>query len=172
MPRHYYPSKFHLDNRVRYFLWSSEVEGEDDIDRDQVWTQNGIAPTFATLAFVDEWARQQLQVSFVDEGEPILHDLSSVARWLRLKKSRSARQIPLSKCLAAWNIFSDLARGLETHFSGDAPQHFRLKDKLYGDSLRWMLVDPNQRFHFSGAEIQTLHDVLDEGLKLWRAHVR
>lgn len=166
MPREYFPSKFHLDNRTRYFLWSSDdtVEG----DQDEVWTRDGIAPTFATLSQVETFAREEVGVSLAQEGEPGSHDLTFVASWLGLSKQRRARVIHARKDLEAWNIFSDLARSLKAPFVGDSRELNEL----------WMLLfwgDPRKIGHYprwSGAQLQTLHNVLDEGLKLWRAHVR
>lgn len=125
MPRQYFPSKFHLDNRTRYFLWSSDDQTEGDCD--QVWTRNGVAPTFATLAQVEAFAREEVGVVPLNEGEPLLHDLSVVARWLQLSKQRRARQVQADCCLGAWNIFGDLARGLKMPFSGATSVH----DELY-----------------------------------------
>lgn len=172
MPREYFPSRFHLDNRTRYFLWSSEDLG-DDIDHDEVWTRDGIAPTFATLAQVETFARDELGVSPIDEGEPPIHDLTSVARWLRLKKSHRARQVDAGECLAAWNIFADLARSLNVPFSGSDEAHKPIYTKLFfGDFCWFKIADSRRMYHWSGADIKKLHTVLDEGLKLWRRHVR
>jgi hypothetical protein len=173
MPREYFPSKFHLDNRVRYFLWSSDNLG-DDIDHDEVWTRNGLAPTFATLEHARMFACDELGLSPIDEGEPLLHDLTSVAHWLRLKKSHRARQVHARQCLAAWNIFSDLARSLHLPFRGDEDLHTSTWSKLlWGEnSFSLEITDPRRLFRWTGAEIREIHAVLDEGLKLWRAHVR
>ncbi len=166
MPREYFPSKFYLDNRTRYFLWSSDNTAKGD--QDEVWTRDDIAPTFATLAQVEASARDEVGVLFAQQGEPLLHDLNYVSRWLRLSKQRRARVVHASDDLEAWNIFSDLARGLNKPFVGDS---HKLNDL-------WMMLfwgDPNDVGHYprwSGEQLQTLHDVLNEGLKLWRAHVR
>jgi len=64
MTREYFPSKFYLDNRTRYFLWSTEVDNPEGGDRDEVWTRGGIAPTFATLAGVEQFAREEVGVAF------------------------------------------------------------------------------------------------------------
>lgn len=168
MTREYFPSKFYLDNRTRYFLWSSEVDNPEGGDRDEVWTRGGIAPTFATLAGGEQFAREEVGVSFAQEGEPLLHDLDYVARWLRMSKQRRARVVHAHDDLLAWNIFSDLARSAEAPFSGYA--------RTYNDVYMMLFWgDPNKVGTYprwSGAQLQTLHDVMDEGLKLWRAHVR
>ncbi len=167
MPREYFSSKFQLDNRRRYFLWSS-VHGEGDVDCDEVWTQNGVAPTFATLAQLETFAREEVGVSFAEHGEPRVQDLCWVARWLQHGKSRRSRSVRPQTMLSAWNIFSDLARSLEVPFHGDSRGLTGLWDML-------LFGDPHKigRYpRWSGAELQTLHDVLKEGLKLWRAHVR
>lgn len=166
MPREYFPSKFHLDNRLRYFLWSSDDAAEGD--QDQVWTRAGVAPTFTTLAQAETFVREGVGVSFAQEGEPRLHDLSFVARWLHLSKQHRAQVIHAREDLAAWNIFSDLARSLNVPFVGESRELNEL----------WMLLfwgDPRKIGHYprwSGAQLQTLHDVLEEGLKSWRVHVR
>ena len=164
MTREYFPSKFYLDNRTRYFLWSTEVDSEDDFDRDEVWTRDGITPTFATLAQLEQFAREEVGVRFPQEGEPLLHDLDYVARWLQRGKSKRVSYFRPRRTLDAWNIFSDLARSLHIPFAGDSSELTELWDML-------LFGDPQKpRFpRWSGHQLQMCHDVLGEGLNLWRA---
>lgn len=172
MPRQYFPSKFYLDNRTRHFLWSSDDETEGD--QDEVWTRDGVAPTFATLAQLETFAREEVGASFAEHGEPLLLDLSWVTCWLRLSKQRRARRVDASHCLAAWNIFGDLARGLKTPFGGAASRHDNLYFKVFWGNNLPSLTPPGKIYvpRWTGKELQTLHAVLEEGLKLWRERVR
>ncbi len=140
----------------------------------QVWARDEIAPTFATLAQVEAFARDDVGVTFAEQGEPLLNDLTSIDRWLHLKKSRRARRVHAWECLTAWNIFSDLARGLKIPFRGDEDVHTLTWDKLlWGhNSASIEITDSRRLFRWSGAEIEEIHAVLHEGLKLWRSHVR
>lgn len=164
MAREYFPSKFRLDNRIRYFLWSTMVESIDE-DRDEVWTRERSAPYFLTLNQALHFARQHCDGK-INTDEPLLMDLDYVTHWLRLKKMKRARQFYSPEILDAWNIFGDLARSLALPFRGDADELTPLWTKLLLGDEHWRVT------RWSGRELTTTHEVLGEGLAMWRAHFR
>lgn len=102
------------------------------------------------------------------------HDLDVLARWLRSKRRTRARHVDCCEFLAAWNLFGDLSRSLGASFDADHNRTGRIYGKLLWGSNLPSMTPPGEKFmpYWPGREVDTMHEVLSDGLALFRANVR
>ncbi|MBH9576741.1 hypothetical protein [Inhella proteolytica] len=101
MSRLYYPLPIYLDSRRQFLIWYSDVT--DGV----LLEATGTLMRFASEATLRSKA-SQLGLA-IEDGDAVLHDLSSIARSLH---SRRNRRLDCIKALQAWNLFADVAASL------------------------------------------------------------
>jgi hypothetical protein len=122
MTPQYFPLLYRLYSEERYLIWSSNDEDALVVGAD------GLIPSFKDIAQLRAYA--DVNCYRLQNEEPILHDLDWVAAWTK------APVVPIDcvKALAAWNLFSDVARSMPD--SGTAFQHLDSRPAIY-DKLFW-----------------------------------
>ncbi|WP_185270688.1 hypothetical protein [Adhaeribacter swui] len=147
-----------------------------DVDEpEEVWlNEQGQIPVFTSeIDLAIYAASKNLKI---ENEEPILHDLDAVEIWLQEPDD----YISCNDCLAAWNLFTDVAYTLMLTFNGD--KHARLRNRIY-DKLFWgnndfvgdpILGHPSGDYYFpewSKAEVCKLAKILKQGFKLFRRYI-
>jgi hypothetical protein len=89
---------YRLDAEERYLIWISDKNDSIAVDAE------GFVPSFANTTGLRAYADRNHYT--LEREEPILHDLDWVACWTK----SPVQQIDCEKALAAWNLFSDIAR--------------------------------------------------------------
>ncbi len=108
MNRIYYRLWYRLDGTDGYLIWFSN-------DNDGIVTElNGTVPSFRDQESLYAYAASH-QIE-IDAGEPLLHDLDIVARWL---SNLPSTEIDCDAFLTAWNLFHDLATSVNSNFDRD-----------------------------------------------------
>ena len=173
MIKKYYATWFRLNRADRYLIWIDKENAEND-EREEVFVdEQGRIPVFTSETDLATYAKI-IEVE-IENQEPILHDLDAVEEWLQ----EPASYLNCNDCLAAWNLFIDVAYPLKLTFIGD--KHNRLRNRIY-DKLFWgnnhfvgcpILGHPSGDYYFpewSYAEVRKLAKILKQGLKLFRRY--
>jgi hypothetical protein len=169
MERTYFASWYRLDNRDRYLIWFTAEEDNSD----GVVTSNGFMPVFNSKAELEKYAKTN-GFTRVDASEPILHNLDVIAKWLKMKKMKRARQVDCVQFLNAWNLFADISESVNGDFDSNQEQTQKIYSKLFwGNNLP--ALTPEGRFYiplWSGRELEIIHEVLKQGLLMFRKHAK
>ncbi|MDQ4139674.1 MAG: hypothetical protein M3142_04045 [Bacteroidota bacterium] len=173
MEKRYYATWFRLNQADRYLIWINKF-GEIDEPEEVLLNVQSRIPVFNCEMDLAVYAKSKNLK--IENETPILHNLDAVEEWLQQPDS----SIDCNDCLAAWNLFTDVAYTLNLTFNGD--KHARLRNKIY-DKLFWgnnifvgdpILGHPSGEFYipqWSPAEIRKLAKILKQGLKLFRRYI-
>jgi hypothetical protein len=161
----FFPLFYRLGAEDRLLIW---ISGEKDcvaVDAE------GFIPSFENDACLRAYAHQK-NYGLEDE-EPILHDLDSVASWTKAPDAR----IDCSETLAAWNLFIDVARSVPTKGTAferlDAELLNIYKKVFWGNNLP--AVTPQGEKYiptWSPEEVASLAKILIVGLDLFGSCTR
>ena len=161
----YFPLLYRLNTEDRYLIWITN-------ESDRVLTDNGgFILTFKDTKSVQSYA--ETNDYELEREEPNRHNLDSVARWLK----NTGMPVDCREVLAAWNLFSDIARSIH----GDADAFARLDarfpeiyNKVFrGNNLPSMTpegcdFDPE----WSPQELTALAEILGSGLEMFQRRTR
>ncbi len=159
----YYCLWYRLDHTDGHLIWFSN-------DNDGVVTQpDGMVPSFRDQKALHDYAT--LHQITLDPMEPLLHDLDDVARWLR--QSLSA-EVDCDILLTAWNLFGDLASSVKGDFDPDRTQTQHIYEKLFWGNNLPAITPPGKHYtpRWSDDELLLMRNVLHNGLRLFRTHVK
>jgi hypothetical protein len=153
---------FRLDRQDRYLIWfSAEADGV-------VIDHNRNIPVFDSLDFLRQFAAARA-LRIADEPA-LLHDLDAVEAWA---SSDLSNRPDCDECLAAWNLFVDVARSIGHPFDADPAVSAPLHDRLFyasstaNDALR-PDGDPVFEPAWSKLERLLLSSLLCDGLEMFR----
>lgn len=174
MERTHFALRYRLGSRDRDLIWFSHLDDRSDEDHDGVFVApGGSMPCFASLQELRAYAEAQA-LTPLDDGSHRLHDLDVLACWLHSKRRTRARHVDCPAFLSAWNLFADLSLSLGASFDADHRRTQRVYDKLFwGNNLP--ALTPPGRFYvpiWPKHEVKLMHQVLADGLTLFRASVR
>jgi hypothetical protein len=160
----YFRLLYRLGHQQRYLIWISN-------ERDGVVVDGaGLVPIFKDAEAVQTYADQNGYN--LESEQPVLHNLDWVAGWV----DEPGRSINCSEALAAWNLFSDVARSVRGRGSV-----FRRLDswfpavynKLFWGSNLPSLTPTDCHYdpEWSVEESRGLAQVLDTGLEMFRSSI-
>jgi hypothetical protein len=161
----YFALLYRLNAENRYLIW---ISNEKDF---VVADAGGLVPTFKDTTAVHAYA--ELNHYCLEDEEPILHDLDSVAAWTKTPG------VPVDRgnALAAWNLFGDVARSIRGKgiaFDQLDSQFQSIYDKVFrGNNLPSM--SPKGRHYvpeWSPGELAALAEVISAGLRLFESCTR
>jgi hypothetical protein len=169
MERTYFALWYRLDSRDRYLIWfTSERDNSDG-----VVTSSDFMSIFNSKAELEKYAQINGFMP-VDVSEPLLHNLDMIAKWLKMKKMKHARQVDCVHLLNAWNLFADVSKSVNGGFDSNQERTQKIYSKLFwGNNLP--TVTPEGRFYvplWSGRELEIIHEVLKQGLLMFRNHAK
>jgi len=163
MSNEYFNLWFRLDAHDAHLIW---FNGEPD---GVIVDANGKVACFLNDEDLLRYA-SSLNLSVKTE-EPNLHDLDSVASWL---KTENVETVDCNVFLAAWNLFDDVSRSVGGDFDADRKKTRKIYEKLFwGTNIP--VVTPEGKSYtpiWSKRELKTIRKVLGEGLSLFREKVR
>ena len=130
-------------------------------------------PVFISRAELVDYAESKDFVP-VDASDPILLNLDVVAKWIKIKKMKRARQVDCVQFLNAWNLFADLSKSINGNFDSNQDHTQKIYSKLFwGNNLP--AITPEGRFYvplWSRQELEIMHQVLKQGLLMFRQHTK
>ena len=128
MPRDYFRCLYRHKNVERFLIWFSD-------DQDGVFVDaSHRVPTFASAAALETAFPSLVGAEIVPET-PILHDLDAVESRCR---ANGPLTIDCNDILAAWNLFSDVARSV-----GDAGTSYLASDSVLGHEYEKLFFGNN-----------------------------
>jgi hypothetical protein len=158
----YFRLLYRLAREQCYLIWISN-------EKDHVVVGDaGIVPIFRDAEAIDAYADRNGYK--LESEEPVLHDLDWVVAWV----SEPTLPINCNEALAAWNLFSDVARSVHERWDD-----FRVLDSdlpivynklLWGSNLP-SLTPTDRRYdpQWSPEERRALSRVLTAGLEMFRS---
>ena len=153
----YYLISFMYQARVFYCIW---VTGAEDF----VLSNNSHIVYFQTLDEVIEYERIHNLVIKKDEDPH--YNLDKVIQWC---EDNSKFQFECDELLNVWNIFADVAHGVQKDFLGNDRKYDELYEKIF-DANGLMISDfnlCNTNLYFSSEEVADINKVLKNGLELF-----
>ncbi len=163
MSRAYYVLWYLLDTTDFYLIWFSN-------DHDGVVVlADGSVPYFASEASVHAYAL--MHQLLIEKETPILHDLDAVARWLN---RRLEHDLDCKRCLAAWNLFTDVSNSIGSDFDSDREKTSSIYDKLFfGNNLpAFTPVGEHYTPEWDNDEVLIIRQTLAHGLAMFRSVVQ
>ncbi|QMU28030.1 hypothetical protein [Adhaeribacter radiodurans] len=169
MKKNYYACWFRLDQVDQYLIWINKSNSDPE---EVLLDGQGRVQVFKSELNLVKYAKTK--GIKIKKEEPILHNLDAVEEWLQQPNNN----INCDDCLAAWNLFTDVAYSLKLTFNGD--KIGRLRNRIY-DKLFWgnndfvgdpILGHPSGQFYipeWSPAEVCKLAKILKQGFKLFRS---
>ena len=159
METSFYTLWFRLWQTDKYLIW---VQSEND---SVYLTDNLYTPVFNNEKSLKKYA--QSQNLKIDDESPILHNLDLAKHWL----TRPHPNFDCLEFLAAWNLFTDVARSVRRGFSGNKkdPLTDKVYDKLFvGNNHPATTLPDNETYEpeWTTSEIKKLAEVMTEGLQL------
>lgn len=161
----YFRLWYRLCGEDRYLIWISN-------DRDAVVVDDaGFVLCFdgaeALRAYADRNGYK------LEAEDPILHDLDAVATWL----DDPRMPVNCNEVLAAWNLFSDVARSVHERGSGFESLDSRFPavyEKLFWGNNLPSMTPSDRRYtpEWSPEEVAALSQVLRTGLGMFRSSGR
>lgn len=154
---------FRLLYRLRqeqYLIWTSN--GEDGVVVDDA----GFVPVFKDAQAVQAYADGSGYK--LESEEPILHDLDWVAAWVNEPQA----PILCNEALAAWNLFSDVARSVHEGAFGPLDSRFpEVYNKLFWGSNLPSMTPEGRHYdpEWLPEERRALAQVLGAGLEMFRS---
>lgn len=163
MTRAYFCLWYRLDDIDAYLIWFSN-------DQDGVVVQpDGSVPSFPNESTLCAYTvTYQLPIK---EGQPILHNLDVVSRWLHRTLSAD---IDCDQFLMAWNLFSDISNSIGGEFNADHARTYPVYEKLFWGNNLPALTPAGKQYTpaWTDNEVLLLRETLAVGLALFRSVVK
>ena len=158
---------YKLDFQNRYTIW----QGNDDCEKDKLYTINGIIPSFSTIPAIEEFSN--MEGIELENEKPIKHNLDTVKFWL----ANPAGKIICGDFLAAWNLFGDTAWTFNGHgepFEKITQKYLNEYDKLFFGSNLKVLRSYRQKYYpkWTSSNVKNIRIVLKTGLKFFKQNLR
>ena len=180
MKKLHYPVWYRLDNRDHFLIWYQMEEASEDLDG-VVVLSNGTIPVFASLDALASYAeveniRLEVNALPLAKSDVNLHDLDTVVKWLRVKRSKpeGPTAINCDEFLGAWNLFADVSRSIGGSFDVDRQRTAKIYEKLFwGNNLPSMT--PVGRYYiplWSNDERRIIREVMSQGLNMFRSRIK
>ncbi|MDJ1484116.1 hypothetical protein QNI16_26700 [Cytophagaceae bacterium YF14B1] len=164
MERLFFAIGFSLDQKDRYLIWI-----QDETDQVLVET-DGLIPVFNSETALAKYAAKKY-VEIVNE-EPVFCDLDYLSNWI----AQPNNPIDCQMFLSIWNLFTDIASGINRSFTGNEKDKLTNKvyDKIfYGNNLP--SVTPEGKYYipvWTKAERGRLIEIMSEGIALLRISLK
>lgn len=155
--KHYFISWVRWQEQDGYALWINMPEKE------LFWADaHRRIPLFSTPDEVESLA-SGIGVQLRPE-RPVKQDLDECWRWLQ-----QTHKQPSAACLAAWNVFSEVAASTADFFTGDhrVPLRNQVFDLLYAYYGPWHSAKPAWTLQ----QRKALRRILRPGFRLWQKYV-
>jgi hypothetical protein len=164
MEKSFFTLWFRLNRNDGYLIWILDEPESILLEED------GLIPVFRTEVALALYAKAK-QTEIVNE-EPILHDLDIIKEWLL----EPGLPINCHVFLPAWNLFTDVANGLNKPFTGDQRDQLTrgLYDKLFfGNNIAGILVRDEYCIpQWTLGEEKSLQEILTEGMLLFESNIK
>jgi hypothetical protein len=161
----FFPLLYRLGAEDRFLIWISDEKDRVIVDAE------GFIPSFPNATSLRAYADRNHFA--LEAEEPILHELDWISSWAKAPDP----QIDCRDTLAAWNLFSDVARSVPRqgiHFVRLDAQIPNVYEKVFWGNNLPAMTPQGKRYvpTWSPEEVAWLSEILTLGLDLFRSCTR